>query len=131
MKKKVSFDFDDTLSYEVIQDYAKSLIKQGIEVHIVTSRYEDCSMYNFDCNHDDLFKVAKELGLDKDHIHFTNFMDKWNFFDIYEGFVWHLDDNPDEVIPINNLTKTIGIEVFTYAWLDRCNELLELPNETI
>ena len=128
--KKVSFDFDDTLSYELVQDYAKSLIEQDIEVHIVTSRYEDPSRYAWSCNHDDLFKVAKDLGLDKEHIHFTNFTDKWNFFKINEDFIWHLDDNMDEIITIDKFTKTIGIEVLTYNWLNRCNDLLDLPNET-
>ena len=37
---KVSFDFDSTLSKESVRKYAANLIAIGIEVHIVTSRYE-------------------------------------------------------------------------------------------
>ena len=34
--RKVSFDFDGTLDMLHVQDYAKSLIEKGIEVHITT-----------------------------------------------------------------------------------------------
>ena len=39
--KKVSFDFDGTLSRLDVQKYAKSLIEQGFEVWIVTSRLHE------------------------------------------------------------------------------------------
>lgn len=38
--KSVSIDFDGTLSRVTIQDYAKSLIKRGIDVYVTTSRVE-------------------------------------------------------------------------------------------
>jgi hypothetical protein len=91
--KKVSFDFDETLTLKSVQEYAKGLIKKGIDVHIVTTRYEDPSKYHFPCDHKDLFKVAKEIGIKKENIHFTNFNFKWNFFKDNPNFVWHLDDN--------------------------------------
>jgi len=128
--KKVSFDFDDTLEYEVIQNYAKELINKGIDVHIVTTRYEDPSNYpdNRDghLNHDYLFQVAKELGINNDHIHFTNYTDKWPFF-IDKDFIWHLDDNNVEcrMITTNTKNKTKGIECLYGDWKSKCNRLLK------
>ena len=37
----VSFDFDDTLSKKSVQNYAKSLIDNGVNVLIVTARYSN------------------------------------------------------------------------------------------
>jgi HKD family nuclease len=130
MKKKVSFDFDDTLSFEIIQNYAKSLIEQGIEVHIVTSRYEDPSKYNFPCDHNDLLNVAINLSIPKSHIHFTNFENKAHFFAGNPDFIWHMDDNPDETAIINSFTNTKGIFWLDSNWKYKCNKLLDLPNET-
>ena len=96
--KKVSFDFDDTLSYEEVQEYAKSLIEQGIDVHIVTSRYEDVTRYPFNIsNHDDLNTVATKLGIDLDNIHFTNMENKYHFFQKNSDFIWHLDNDEVEI----------------------------------
>lgn len=111
--KKVSFDFDDTLSFEIAQNYAKELIKKRIEIHIVTSRYEDPSRYPFKTNHNDLFEVAKKLNIPNINIHFTNFINKYHFFIENEDFIWHLDDNENEIHYINKNTKVKGI-----WWLD-------------
>jgi hypothetical protein len=128
--KKVSFDFDETLDFEIVQEYAKSLIEQGVDVHIVTSRYEDVTRYPFytpqiNLNHNDLFKIAEELGLDKEHIHFTNFTNKYHFFEANQDFIWHLDNDAEEVFLINKHTKTTGIEFMYEDWDYKCNELLK------
>jgi len=39
--RKVSFDFDSTLSRKDVQDFAKKLVSEGYEVWIVTSRFDD------------------------------------------------------------------------------------------
>ena len=38
---KVSFDFDSTLSRKDVQSFAKELVDRGLEVWIVTSRFDD------------------------------------------------------------------------------------------
>jgi len=66
MIKKVSFDMDGTMSQKYIQQYAKELIQKGIEVHIVTSRFKLISDYLpviWPNGHDDLYKVANEVGI--------------------------------------------------------------------
>jgi hypothetical protein len=127
--KKVSFDFDDTLSFGSTQDYAKFLIDHDIEIHIVTSRYEDPSKYSFECNHDDLFEVSKKLGIPNEHIHFTNFSPKCYFFISNTDFVWHLDDNFEEICSINAYTDTLGVWSLDGNYKHSCNTLLGLNSE--
>lgn len=129
--KKVSFDFDDTLSLKQIQEYAKTLAEQEIEIHIVTTRYEDLSKYstklleqygNF--NHDDLFKITKELNIPRERVHFTDFTYKCEFFKD-KDFIWHLDDNQIELDLINYGTNVKGINALTGNYEQLCNELLK------
>jgi hypothetical protein len=124
-KKKVSFDFDDTLSFGDVQNYAKSLLDhEDIEIHIVTSRFEDLTKYDFECNHDDLFRIADEIGIKKENIHFTNFEDKFVFF-LNKDFIWHLDDSYVECMRINRHTATVGVNTLT-NFIPICNNLLNL-----
>ena len=131
--KKVSFDFDDTLSFKSTQEYAKKLIDEGIEIHITTSRYEDPSRYPFKADHNDLFKVAEELNIPKEHIHFTNFEDKYKFLtekscDDFRDFVWHLDDNDQEIFFIMQNTNIKGIWSLSGDYEHTCNNLLGLTH---
>lgn len=129
--KSVSFDFDDTLDNNKVQDYAKSLIEKGIDVHIVTSRYENPTMYpnNRDghLNNDDLFKTASKIGIDNSKIHFTNMLDKAEWFILYPEyqFIWHLDNSWQEINEINNSTTIIGIDYIKSNWKEKCNKLLQ------
>ena len=129
--KKVSFDFDDTLSYESVQKYAEQLIDLGIEIHITTSRFEDLSKYLptvWPNGHGDLFEVAKKLYVPNERIHFTNFVDKWEFLKDTD-FIWHLDDNPMELLFINQNTKVKGIYSLNGDWIYNCNKLLNIETE--
>ena len=109
MKQKVSFDFDGTLEFHDEQNYAKELVNRGIEVWIVTSRYEDTSNYSFvvperSKNHKDLYDVAEKLNIPKERIHFTNMQYKSEFFkEQGKDFVWHLEDNALEIQLIKSL----------------------------
>jgi len=132
--RKISFDFDDTLEFESVQLYAKSLMNiknQDIEIHIVTSRYENLKSYLpvvWPNGHANLYKVAKELNIPNDRIHFTNFTNKDSFF-IDKDFIWHLDDCFHECLLINRNTKTKAINSLNSDWIYKCNELLNIPNE--
>lgn len=136
--KKVSFDFDDTLSLPIIQDYAKSLINKGIEVHIVTTRYRDINQYpkdflkSWESEHDkkatnnDLFIIASKLRISKKHIHFTNMRFKWEFFKSNSDFIWHLDDNYTEKIMMNTRCKVHCVLHKNGDYFeDTCNNLLK------
>ena len=124
---KVSFDFDSTLDRPVVQDYAKSLIQDNIEVWIVTSRM---SKVNTDWNKD-LFLVADKLGILKENIVFTEMSDKFEFFKD-KDFIWHLDDDWVELNLINEHCKdTWGFGCFgNSVWKNKCDKLLKVNNVT-
>lgn len=127
--KKVSFDFDNTLEFQSIQNYAKKLIEEGIEVHIVTSRYEDLSKYSFECDHEDMFEVVNKLGIKKENIHFTNMEYKWRFFIKNPDFIWHLDDNGEEIQLFHiHKVKTKCIWSLSGNYEYDCNDLLNLQH---
>lgn len=123
--KKISFDFDGTLSLLSVQKYAKELIDNGYDVHIVTSRYENIENYfpviwkdgNFD-----IINIANKLGIDSKNIHFTNMKEKYHFFIENKGFLWHLDDDSIELKKINKYTKTVGISVNAGNYKNKCNK---------
>lgn len=95
--KRVSFDFDDTLSHGNVQAFAKWCKKQDCEVWVVTARLPDDKAPSENWN-DDLWWVVKHLGLNKDHVVFTSYTSKHEFFwaDDKQDFLFHLDDDPDE-----------------------------------
>ena len=130
---KVSFDFDSTLDRPHIQEYARELIERGLEVWIVTSRY-DCEHHRIAYHttpefaakaNQDLFEVADKLGITIERIFFTNFIDKWVFFKDNPGFVWHLDDDWVENRGILNNTKTLAVSSWANsAWKGKCERFI-------
>lgn len=132
---KVSFDFDGTLEFSEVQEVAKDIIERGDhEVCILTTRYKDPMNYPWAKKnseyaktlHDELYKVAKELGITE--IHFTDYEFKTGHIDKY-GIDVHLDDNyRDEVYVINEKNKAKAIH-YNYGWKKRFYEAIGLPNE--
>lgn len=139
IKLKISIDFDDTLSIPSIQKYAKMLIEKGVEVWIVTSRFDDVAKYNshflrtigvklgnLQSQWDDLFVVADKLGIDREHIVFTNMQLKCTYFKDHPEFIWHLDDLLSETTEINKNTEVKGINwIEDASWKNLCNRLLD------
>ena len=80
MNIKVSFDYDETLDHKTVQRYAKELVDKGIEIWIVTSIYDDehyakehyTSLETAMKVNNEIFEVAKEIGIPEERIHFTN-----------------------------------------------------------
>lgn len=128
---KISFDFDSTLEYKHIQDYAKELMDKGYEIHIVTSRPKKWSQkWKVRGNpyilwdNDDLYEVADRLGIIRENIHFTDYTPKYKFFDKDKDFIFHLDDDYNETFGINNYTKIKGITLDSDEWREKCDEAL-------
>lgn len=120
---KVSFDFDSTLSRKAVQKFAKELMQEGYEVHIVTSRYEDPMRYAdpriSETGHRDMFRVCHYLNIPRERIHFTNMKDKYNFFLTNSDFLFHLDDDIKEIETINAHTSVRGVLCdFKSGWKD-------------
>jgi len=127
MITRVSFDFDSTLDLRVVQEYAKELIDKGLEVWIITSRYDtkeaEIRFHTKNWN-EDLFKVAKELGIPNERIIFTNMELKAETIEEMD-LLWHLDDDSIELDFINNETKCVGVERGRKNdWLLQCKKLI-------
>ena len=104
----VSFDFDDTLSKKSVQNYAKSLIDNGVNVLIVTARYSNAFLsdeawftnaYGKEAAeniNEDLFIVASELNIKKENIIFMDMVSKNTYLKQHD-ILWHLDDSYTEI----------------------------------
>ena len=117
---KVSFDFDSTLSRRDVQLFAKELVAEGHEVWIVTSRQsnEDAALADpwmkdrVIRSNKKLFRVADNVGIKREHIVFCNFAVKLASI-AGQGFTFHLDDDPDELVEIlfsTDACKAINVE---------------------
>lgn len=131
---KVSFDFDGTLEYKSIQEYAKELVTRGVEVWIVTSRFSNGEMYkkffmttiSIENINKEIFEIAELVGIPKHQIIFTNMVDKWVFFSGHPDFIWHLDDDWQENTQILKRTKVKAISAFgSPNWKQKCERVLK------
>jgi len=139
---KVSFDFDGTLEFQDVQEYAQSLIKRGIEVWIVTTRYDSnhdhkwkitfpgrewaeiYSNHNGDPNFH-VWGVAEKLCIPKHHVRFTCMQWKYTYLNGTQ-FVWHLDDNAEEIMYADeNGCNVPIINVESHNWTDKCDRLIQ------
>ena len=128
---KVSFDFDGTVENENVQQYAKELIKRGVEVWIVTTRYDANHVHKWL----DKFPDAEwaliysqhggdTLGIPRHHVRFTCMEKKHTYLD-GTNFVWHLDDNPEELSYAKaNHCNVPMIMVTDPNWKDQCNQII-------
>jgi hypothetical protein len=103
--EKVSIDFDDTLSTDRGKEMAKKLIEQGYDLHIVTRRQQTAS--------EEVYKVAEEIGIPRDKVHFTNGKLKWELLKRL-GIKIHIDNNPDEIKAIKENAPDIEAIKFGY-----------------
>lgn len=134
MVKKVSFDFDGTLQLGKVQEYAEELLKKGIDVWVVTTRYDDNNKHRYALlandegnidPHEDLWEVVDRLSIPRWKVRFTNWEYKWNYLQ-HTKFVWHLDDNPEEFVQMKaNNCPVPGISVEYVNWMQECDKLLE------
>ena len=129
---KASFDFDSTLDIPSVQKFAKKLVRKGIEVWIVTSRVSERfgnPNWNFD-----LFRVAREVGIKEENIHFTEGDDKWKFLKD-KGFLFHLDDDCIELELLEENTKVVPISHLNCrsdfggkSWKQKCLDIIREKN---
>lgn len=96
---KVSLDYDGVLTRQEGRDLAKQYMDKGYEVYIVTRRQDRFS--------DPVYELADELGIERDHVYFTNGRMKWETIK-EEEIGMHIDNNTDEVELINDNTSAKG-----------------------
>lgn len=132
--KRVSFDFDSTLSLKSVQDYAESLILKGYDLWVVTSRHPDGSDPRYkirgmwiEIDNSDLFEVTDRLGIKREQIIFTSRRLKSEVMnELGLEFLFHLDDDWVELNHINRETRTKGISCFGSGnWKAKCNKILK------
>ena len=132
MKEKiVSVDFDSTLSRRDVQEYVKKLISSGVDVWVVTSRYDDLHIhrYSFEATNSDLWFVVDSLNIPRWKVRFTCGESK-SLYLAHSNVIWHLDDDPVELFEIKNMKiKTYGIQVEAGSWKQKCNRLLNKKNK--
>jgi len=119
---KVSFDFDNTLSVKVVEQFAEKLVKDGHEVWIVTSRSNaGDEVYN-----KDLYEVSRRIGILDEHIHFCYSKNKSEFLK-FTDFLWHLDDDVIELSFIRTDTDVFPIwRREGNDWFNQCKDLIRL-----
>jgi hypothetical protein len=128
--KKVSFDFDGTLSRTDVQSFAKSLVENGHDVWIVTSRIATepalkKGWHWIERQNEELYDVAKKCGILKDKIVFTEHVDKIVFLKD-KGFTFHLDDDVHELVMIMESKDSCSpLNVDHFEWKESCIKLLK------
>jgi hypothetical protein len=140
---KVSFDFDGTLERPDVQEYAAQLIKLGVEVWVVTTRYDSNHQHKWlkaypealwakitsnttgDPNAQ-LWAVVDKLGIPRYHVRFTCMEWKYTYLN-GTRFLWHLDDNPEEFTHARNHDCNVTmIQVESGGWKQKCEKLIQL-----
>lgn len=99
--RKVSFDFDDTLSTQKGQDIALRLKREGKTLYIITRRQSSMSS--------EVFKVADKIGIPHSRVYFTNGKMKWETIKRLNIGI-HYDNNQDEIDLINKNTQCRAIK---------------------
>jgi len=101
--KKVSIDYDDTLSTERGKELAKRMLKEGKDVSIITRRQSD--------QLEEVYKTADELGIPRDKVHATNGKLKWETIKKL-GIEKHIDNNQNEIDSIKEHTPEVEAQKF-------------------
>lgn len=97
---KISFDFDETLSREDMQELCKSYIEGGADVYITTQRMPS------DAWNQDVFAMAYVLGIPAENVRIIGTDSKHTHLN---DFDLHFDDNEMEISDINLHTNCLGI----------------------
>ena len=103
---KISFDFDETLELEYVQNIVIKLINDKHDVWIVTSRFDENQKLKY--SNSDLYMIAEFLNIPNNKIIFTNDKPKWLYLKD-QDFDIHVDNDIDEVSDIIKHTKTPAI----------------------
>lgn len=128
----ITMDFDSTLSRPDVQEYAMELIARGVDVWVVTSRYDNLHLHRYEGiidkehwnNNNDLWAVVDKIGIPRWKVHFTNMNWKADYL-LGTKVIWHLDDDHQELSHIRmSGGKTIGIQVVAGSWKQKCERLL-------
>ena len=123
----VTLDFDGTLSRTDVQEYALELISKGVDVWVVTSRYDELQKHRYQINptNNDLWEVVDRLNIPRWKVRFTCMEWKANYL-FHTNAIFHLDDNSDEFFEMKRIKcKTVGVQVSSGGFQNKCNRILQ------
>lgn len=123
----VTFDFDGTLSRADVQEYALELISKGVDVWVVTSRYDELHKHRYQINptNNDLWEVVDRLNIPRWKVRFTCMEFKADYL-FHTNAIFHLDDNKDEFFEMKRIKcKTVGVQVSSGGFQNKCNRILQ------
>ena len=120
----VTFDFDGTLTRKDVQEYFLELIERGVDVWILTSRYDDLHKHRYPKNptNEDLWQVVSDLNFPRHKVRFTNMELKADYLEPTD-VIWHLDDDIVELKAIQKECSTKAISV-NGNWKSKCERFL-------
>lgn len=136
----ISFDFDGTLDdnfdgvknpyKKEVRDFALRLIRRGYNVHIITRRYgPDNSVLGLMDEHIKVWNVAKELGIPRENIIFTN--RNWKYSSIASiGACIHIDDDEREKFWLDRHLPNVKMICLTNEnWQEELIEQIDKHNK--
>jgi hypothetical protein len=94
-KKRISFDFDDTLTTAKGQDMARRYLSANDEIFIITARTQS--------NGGPVYSMAEKLGIKKENVYFTGGKHKWMLVKRLR-IDKHIDNNEEELQLIRDNT---------------------------
>lgn len=95
---KISFDIDGVLTTPQGMALARRKITEGNRVYIITARNESTMSAR-------VYEIAKELGIPRLRVYFTNGEDKWKTIKLL-GIEVHYDNNEEQITKIKENTNT-------------------------
>lgn len=110
----ITIDFDNTLTRPYVQTAVKEWIDRGIDVWILTARYDELHkhLYHQNPKNDEVYEIAKEVGIERHKIIFCNMKSKADYLR-GTNVLFHLDDSSVELQEILDAKiKTIPLSVF-------------------
>jgi hypothetical protein len=87
-RKRISFDFDDTLTTAKGQDMARRYLAANDEIFIITARTQS--------NGGPVYAMAEKLGIKKENVYFTGGKHKWMLVNRLR-IDKHIDNNEEEL----------------------------------
>jgi acid phosphatase class B len=93
---KISFDVDGVLDTPQGMALARRKISNGDRVYIITARNEERMSA-------EVYAIARELGIPRLRVYFTNGADKWKTIQSL-GIEVHYDNNEEQILKIKENT---------------------------
>lgn len=101
-KKRISFDFDDTLTTAKGQDMARRFLAANDEIFIITARTQS--------NGGPVYEIAQKLGIKKENVYFTAGKHKYILVNKLR-IDKHIDNNTEELQLIRENSQAEAIKI--------------------